>query len=303
METILDLEDLSARCRAHRAAGRTVVWTNGCFDLVHAGHVASLEAAAALGDVLVVGLNADASVARLKGPERPWMSQENRGAVLAGLSSVDHVLVFDEDDCENALSALRPDVYAQGGGYTLETIHQGERRIVEGYGGRIAFLPHVQGESTTELVGRVRGPRITTAAFALILDDAGRLLMVRDDSGVAPRWGVPGGTQEASEALVETVVRECQEETGLTVTVGTAVGVVEWMREDGFHLQAHFFRAVAPDTPPSVNASDDIGAVSWMDRAALAAEPGYVVGREMLLRWMDDPSAQPVYERMLPGQD
>jgi rfaE bifunctional protein nucleotidyltransferase chain/domain len=153
---IQPLADLAKRCTAYRKAGRRVVWTNGCFDLVHAGHVVSLEVARALGDILVVGLNSDVSVHRLKGEGRPFMSEANRLALMAAFSAVDYVVVFDSDDCCAALRALQPDVYAQGGGYTLETIHQEERAIVEGYGGHIAFLPNVEGESTTTIVERIR---------------------------------------------------------------------------------------------------------------------------------------------------
>jgi rfaE bifunctional protein nucleotidyltransferase chain/domain len=142
---------------AYRGAGRSVVWTNGCFDLLHAGHVRSLKAAAALGDVLVVGLNSDASVRRLKGPGRPVLAEAERAELLAALECVDHVLVFPEDEPSNVLCQLRPDVHCKGAEYAPPHGRPlPERAVVESYGGRVAFLPLVEGLSTTELLRRVR---------------------------------------------------------------------------------------------------------------------------------------------------
>jgi phosphoheptose isomerase len=139
-----------------RRQGRVVVWTNGCFDLLHAGHVRSLEAARALGDVLVVGLNSDDSVRRLKGHGRPVVSAAERAVVLAGLRAVDHVVVYDEETPEGALDRLRPDVHAKGADYAPPNGKPlPERAVVEAYGGRIEFLPFVDGVSTTDLVERL----------------------------------------------------------------------------------------------------------------------------------------------------
>jgi phosphoheptose isomerase len=146
---------LDARERWRRQV-RVVVWTNGCFDLLHAGHVRSLEAARALGDLLVVGLNSDESVRRLKGTGRPVMAAAERAEVLSALRAVDHVVVYEEDTPEGALERLRPDVHAKGADYAPPNGKPlPERAVVEAYGGRIEFLPFVDGISTTELVERV----------------------------------------------------------------------------------------------------------------------------------------------------
>lgn len=135
-----------------RAASGTVVATGGCFDILHAGHVATLEAAARLGDHLVVLLNGDASVRRLKGPQRPVVGQADRARVLAALDCVAAVVVFDEDHPRAALDRLRPDVWAKGGDYTEETLPEAE--TVRRHGGRVVVLPYVDGRSTTSILER-----------------------------------------------------------------------------------------------------------------------------------------------------
>jgi len=147
---------LAGRDEARRA-GRVVVWTNGTFDLLHPGHVSSLQAARALGDVLVVGLNSDASVRSYKGPSRPILTQDERAAMLAALECVDYVMVFDEPTPEAALARLQPDIHCKGAEYAPPHGRPvPERAVVEGYGGRIEYLPLVPGVSTTELLNRVR---------------------------------------------------------------------------------------------------------------------------------------------------
>jgi phosphoheptose isomerase len=139
-----------------RREGRTVVWTNGCFDLLHGGHVRGLQAARSLGDVLVVGLNSDESVRRLKGDGRPIMPVAERAEVLAALRVVDHVVVYSEDTPEVALEKLQPDVHAKGADYAPPNGKPlPERAVVEGYGGRIEFLPFVEGLSTTQLAEKL----------------------------------------------------------------------------------------------------------------------------------------------------
>lgn len=135
-------------------AGERVVFTNGCFDLLHRGHVEYLAAARELGDVLVVGVNDDGSVRRLKGPDRPVNPVEDRCAVLAGLESVDYVVPFSTDTPVPLVERLRPDVYVKGGDYDLESLP--EARVVAGYGGKVRLLPYLPGRSTTELVQRWR---------------------------------------------------------------------------------------------------------------------------------------------------
>jgi rfaE bifunctional protein nucleotidyltransferase chain/domain len=140
--------------RLKRPRARTVVFTNGCFDVLHRGHVEYLAMARALGDVLVVGLNSDDSVRRLKGPGRPVNGEDDRAYVLAGLSSVDYVTVFGEDTPRELVAALLPDVLVKGGDYRREDIVGGDE--VEAAGGRVVVAPLVPGRSTTSILERVR---------------------------------------------------------------------------------------------------------------------------------------------------
>jgi D-glycero-beta-D-manno-heptose 1-phosphate adenylyltransferase len=146
---------LPAWREAAQAAGRRVVATNGCFDLLHLGHVTYLEAARQLGDLLLVGVNGDVSVRALKGAGRPLNAETDRALVLAALESVSAVCVFPEVDALSFLHVARPDIYVKGGDYNLETINQDERRFVEGYGGRVVVLGGVAGRSTSGLVARM----------------------------------------------------------------------------------------------------------------------------------------------------
>lgn len=152
--SILTREEAVAVRNRYRELGRSVVWTNGCFDLFHAGHLASLRAAKAEGDVLFVGVNSDASVRRLKGEGRPFIGQDDRARLLSELSVVDHVLVFEEDTPGNVLAAVQPDVHVKGADYQGRVLP--ERDVVERHGGRIAFSPLVAGLSSSELVRRIR---------------------------------------------------------------------------------------------------------------------------------------------------
>ena len=135
--------------------GKKVVWTNGCFDILHVGHITYLIAARQEGDVLVVGLNTDKSVQENKGPGRPVVNERDRATVLSALECVDYVVLFGGKTPMPLLEALKPDVYAKGGDYTIDTIVQEERRLVEGYGGSIAIIPGVDGHSTTGIIDRI----------------------------------------------------------------------------------------------------------------------------------------------------
>jgi rfaE bifunctional protein nucleotidyltransferase chain/domain len=130
-----------------------VVFTNGCFDILHLGHVEYLEAASQLGDVLVVGLNSDASVRRLKGPSRPVLPQEARARLLAALEFVEAVFIFEEDTPEKLIDALRPDVLVKGGDYTEDQIVGAS--FVHAYGGEVVILPYVEGYSTTGIIQKL----------------------------------------------------------------------------------------------------------------------------------------------------
>ncbi len=154
-DVITDLGALLHERRGWKAAGRAVVFTNGCFDLLHAGHVALLERARAEGDVLVVGLNSDASVARLKGAGRPIVPEAERAEVLCALEAVTRVVVYDEDTPQAVIAALLPDVLVKGADWALD--HIVGRAEVEAAGGRVVRVGVVPGRSTTAIVDRVRG--------------------------------------------------------------------------------------------------------------------------------------------------
>ena len=151
---ILSADDAVAWREAQRAAGRRVVFTNGCFDIVHAGHIGYLAWARAQGDALVLGLNGDASVRALKGPQRPYVPFDDRALVLAGLRSVDVVVGFSETTPEALLERIRPDIHVKSAQYRIDDLP--ERYVVERHGGRIVLAPHAAGKSTTDLVARVR---------------------------------------------------------------------------------------------------------------------------------------------------
>jgi D-beta-D-heptose 7-phosphate kinase/D-beta-D-heptose 1-phosphate adenosyltransferase len=150
-EKILPADELVPRFGRPRS--QTVVFTNGCFDILHRGHVEYLDAARRLGDVLVVGLNSDASVRRLKGPQRPVNPLDDRAIVLAGLAAVDAVTVFDDDTPHALISRLLPDVLVKGGDYSVETIVGASEVIAAG--GRVVVAPLVPGRSTTSLIARL----------------------------------------------------------------------------------------------------------------------------------------------------
>jgi len=138
-----------------RAWNRRLVVTNGCFDVLHLGHVTYLEAARNLGDALLVGVNSDAAVRALKGASRPVNSENDRALVLAALGSVAGVCLFTEPTATQFLKIAQPDVYVKGGDYTLETLNQEERQAVERMGGEIVILPVVPGKSTTALLKKI----------------------------------------------------------------------------------------------------------------------------------------------------
>jgi rfaE bifunctional protein nucleotidyltransferase chain/domain len=150
-------DELSRLRQKWRAEGKTVVWTNGCFDLIHVGHIRNLQACRALGDVLVVGVNSDRSVRMLKGEDRPVQSQEDRTEILSALRCVDKVVVFDESTPESAIARLTPDVcckgddYAPGRGKSVP-----EAELVVALGGQMVYLPFVRGRSTSAILQRIR---------------------------------------------------------------------------------------------------------------------------------------------------
>ena len=153
MGEILTREALVARVHDERAAGRTIAFANGCFDILHVGHVRYLDAAAQEADVLVVAINDDASVNALKGENRPIMAAEHRAELVAALRSVDFVVIFPEPTVAPLLEALRPDVHCKGTDYTADTVP--ERDPVHAYGGRIAIVGDPKNHSTRDLLERI----------------------------------------------------------------------------------------------------------------------------------------------------
>jgi len=137
---------------------RKIVFTNGCFDILHAGHVRYLEGARKLGDALVVGLNGDNSVRELKGPTRPVNDETSRAEVIAALRCVDAVVIFPEIRATRLIESLQPDVYAKGGDYTVESLNTEERSALEGINCAIRFLPLIEGKSTTSTLARLQSP-------------------------------------------------------------------------------------------------------------------------------------------------
>jgi D-beta-D-heptose 7-phosphate kinase/D-beta-D-heptose 1-phosphate adenosyltransferase len=148
------LDELKGLIPEEKARGKKIVFTNGCFDILHRGHLHVLRAAKGLGDVLVVAVNSDSSVKQIKGLERPVIAEDGRAELIAALEMVDYVILFDESDPCALLRALTPDILVKGGDYGRETVVGGE--IVEGYGGRVAVIPSLPGYSTSEIIERVR---------------------------------------------------------------------------------------------------------------------------------------------------
>lgn len=154
---MVPLNELTGRVKKLRAKGKRIVATNGCFDLLHVGHVRYLESARARGDVLVVGVNGDQSVCKLKGPGRPINNESDRAAVLAALDSVDLVIIFPELRATRFIELAAPDVYVKGGDYTSETLNTEERTALQKIGSKIEILPFEKGYSTSGLLEKLRG--------------------------------------------------------------------------------------------------------------------------------------------------
>ena len=156
MERLVSPNELPALGAEYAAQGKKLVLTNGCFDLLHTGHVRYLEEARSCGDVLIVAVNSDASVRELKGPERPLNNELDRAEVLAALRCVDHVTIFTSKRVTEVIRLLRPAIYAKGGDYTLETLDDGERAALEEAGAEISLLQLVAGRSTTGILERMQ---------------------------------------------------------------------------------------------------------------------------------------------------
>jgi D-beta-D-heptose 7-phosphate kinase/D-beta-D-heptose 1-phosphate adenosyltransferase len=154
-DKIVTQEEALAIIKKWQESGEKVVFTNGCFDLLHAGHVRYLQRAKALGKHLIVAVNSDASVRALKGPQRPIQPAADRAAVIAALESVDLVIVFEEERVDRLLALLHPNIYAKGGDYTTDSLYHTEREVMESYGVEIVILP-LDGPSTSEIIEQIQ---------------------------------------------------------------------------------------------------------------------------------------------------
>lgn len=148
------VDELSAVAAEARKNGKIVVFTNGCFDLVHRGHIHTLRQAKALGDILVVGLNSDVSVRAIKGPDRPIMPEADRIELIAALEMVDYLVTYSEPDPYQVITAIKPSVLVKGGDWSADKIVGAD--VVEQYGGRVAVIPYLPGFSTTQIIERIR---------------------------------------------------------------------------------------------------------------------------------------------------
>lgn len=154
------VEEASQHIKPIREKGKTLVTTNGCFDLVHAGHIQYLFDAAAYGDILIVGINADSTVKKLKGAQRPIQKDADRALLIASLKVVDCTFIFKEYDPRAFLEILKPDIHIKGGDYTPEELP--ERSIVEKHGGKIVIVPFAPGYSTSSIIKKITGPSVPT---------------------------------------------------------------------------------------------------------------------------------------------
>lgn len=305
------LEELRAECEAWRREGKRIVWTNGCFDIFHAGHAKALEVARGQGDVLIVGLNSDRSVRELKGEGRPLCDENERAEVMSALESVDRVLLFDGKRCIDELNALKPDVWTKSGDYTEESLDQDERQAVLSNGGRIVITPLIPGISTTLLVKKIRRfdpEKIVSAACTFIKDGKGRLLLVATRYTDGVKWSLPGGGHNHGETLPEAARRETREETGLEVDIVRPMGVIERIEPRwGLHLNLHVFEAKTADGtfPEQFAARPDeyVEGAAWFDRQRLLDEKPVVLGRRLWLEYGGHPGTWPPYILMQPGEE
>lgn len=314
MNKLRTLPELTAECDAWRAQGKRIVWTNGCFDLFHAGHARALAAARSLGDILVMGVNSDRSVRELKGEGRPICGEADRAAMLSALESVDRIVVFDGKRCDREIAAVRPHVWTKSGDYTADSLDPAERAAVLAGGGRIEITPLIPGISTTLIVDRIRRfdpEKIVSAACAYIRDDNGRLLMVATRYADAVKWSLPGGGHRHGESLEAAAKREAEEETGLGVAVVRHMGMVERIEPTwGLHLVMGIFETRLCDPADYVRTAfspdpveHKVVDVAWFDRDRLANEPAIVLGRRLWLEYGDRAEAWPTYILMRRGEE
>ena len=151
---VIDRKNIGNVVTTLKAEGKKIVFTNGCFDILHVGHVRYLNEAKALGDILILGLNSDSSVKSLKGSNRPINNESDRAEVLSALKAIDYVVIFDEKTAENIVGEVKPDIYAKGGDYSIDTLP--EAKIVAEHGGKTVLLQLVDGKSSTNIINRCK---------------------------------------------------------------------------------------------------------------------------------------------------
>ena len=151
---VIDRKNIGNVVTTLKAEGKKIVFTNGCFDILHVGHVRYLKEAKALGDILILGLNSDCSVKSLKGSNRPINNESDRAEVLSALKSIDYVVIFDEKTAENIVGEVKPDIYAKGGDYSIDTLP--EAKIVAEHGGKTVLLQLVDGKSSTNIINKCK---------------------------------------------------------------------------------------------------------------------------------------------------
>ena len=155
-DKIKNLGELLEIVDVYRKEGKKIVFTNGCYDLIHIGHVRCFREGKKLGDVLIVAINSDRSVRSIKGPTRPIIPQDERAEIMSAIKSVDYVIIFDQSDPLQIITSIRPDILLKGGDWNLDTIVG--RDVVESYGGKVFSLPLIPGVSTTQIINKVTSP-------------------------------------------------------------------------------------------------------------------------------------------------
>lgn len=154
LNNIIKPEDIKKKLSKFKAESKTIIFTNGCFDIIHAGHISYLNEAKALGDLLIVGLNSDESVSRLKGKDRPIVNETDRAYILANLKPVDYVVLFNEDTPYELIKKIKPDILVKGADYEGKSIAGSD--IVESSGGKTVLIKFVKGKSTTEIIKKIK---------------------------------------------------------------------------------------------------------------------------------------------------
>lgn len=154
MEKLIEKENLNNIIKKLKSENKKIVFTNGCFDILHAGHVRYLKESKKFGDILIVGLNSDVSVKKIKGESRPINPEMDRAEVLAGLEAVSYIVLFDETSPVKLLEEIKPDIYTKGADYTVETLS--EAKTVLSYGGKIEFIKFLEGRSTTKIIDKIK---------------------------------------------------------------------------------------------------------------------------------------------------